>query len=128
MRLVMGIIPAIVLAGTAVGFAGPAAAEELNGTYRYDHDGPSTWSTWTVTSCGAGCADVSATGGANWAPYGGQAHLDSGLDDGEPLARRGDLRGNPARRLTHALLGRRDTGRQWLRHLGEERLWAGRAQ
>lgn len=76
MRRVIGLIPAVVLAGVAVGLASPAAAEELNGTYRYDHDGPSTWSTWTVTSCGPGCADVAATGGANWAPYGGQAHLD----------------------------------------------------
>ncbi|MBP2450528.1 hypothetical protein [Mycolicibacterium lutetiense] len=78
MRLVMGFIPAMVLAGTAVGFASPAVAEELNGSYRYDHDGPSTWSTWTATSCGQGCADVAATGGATWAPYGGRAHLDGG--------------------------------------------------
>ncbi|MGV0675204.1 hypothetical protein [Mycolicibacterium fortuitum] len=78
MRLVMGVVPAMVLVTATVGLASPALAEELNGSYRYDHDGPSTWSTWTVTPCGSGCADVAATGGANWAPYGGQAHLDGG--------------------------------------------------
>ncbi|MDH6198973.1 hypothetical protein M2272_005637 [Mycobacterium frederiksbergense] len=78
MKLVLGSVSAMVLVGAAVGLASPAAAEELNGTYRYDYNGPSTWSTWTVTPCGSGCVDVAATGGANWAPYGGQARLDSG--------------------------------------------------
>lgn len=78
MRFVMGIVPAMVLAGTAVGLASPAAADDFSGTYRYDHNGPSTWSTWTVTPCGPGCADVAATGGAGWAPYGGRARMEGG--------------------------------------------------
>ncbi|WP_131807511.1 hypothetical protein [Mycolicibacterium wolinskyi] len=79
MRVVLGMLPATVLAAAAVGFASPAAAaDDFAGSYRYDVGGPSTWSTWTVTSCGPGCAEVAATGGAGWEPYGGQARLDSG--------------------------------------------------
>jgi hypothetical protein len=98
MRIAYGFSAALIAgAGIAIGSASPAWADDFGGSYRFDSGGPSTWSTWTVTPCGPGCADVAATGGSNWAPYGGQARLtgsewtmlspwpDAGMCNGTPV-------------------------------------------
>jgi hypothetical protein len=57
MKITTGFAAAAVLVGAAVGLASPAWADDFNGTYTYSTSGGAT-STWTVTSCGPGCAHV----------------------------------------------------------------------
>jgi hypothetical protein len=58
LHITRGTTVAAVLAGLAVGFAGPAWADDgLSGTYNYVNETGFT-STWTVTPCGSGCAHV----------------------------------------------------------------------
>jgi hypothetical protein len=69
------------LGATAVGFAGPAWAEEFSGLYSVDRSGatapgmaPGTSPTqWTVKPCGSGCAYVFGDNGLKW-----DAHLVNG--------------------------------------------------
>ena len=49
------------LAGAAIGLAGPANADEFAGTFL--HIAPGLQSLWTVSSCGAGCAHVADSTG-----------------------------------------------------------------
>jgi hypothetical protein len=70
----------IVLAGAAVGLANPASAD-LSGTYNFATDNGGT-ATWTITPCGAGCANVAATNviafGGQASPWNGTAELTGG--------------------------------------------------
>jgi hypothetical protein len=52
---------AVVLVGAAVGFAGPAHAEDFSGTF--SANGPGLAATWVVTPCGPDCAHVSDSSG-----------------------------------------------------------------
>lgn len=56
----------------AVGFAGPAQADDFSGTYIRTGSGES--STWVVTPCGSGCAHVADSDG-----WSADAHLVGGL-------------------------------------------------
>jgi hypothetical protein len=71
----------IVLAGAAVGLASPACAD-LSGTYNYASN-EGTTATWTITPCGAGCANVASTdrtdgAGKHYSPWNGTAELSGG--------------------------------------------------
>jgi hypothetical protein len=78
-----------ILSAVAIGMASPGLAggpttpvpapaapiEELSGTYTFTVESGNT-TTWTITPCGPGCADVAATNSsAGNAPYTGQAQL-----------------------------------------------------
>jgi hypothetical protein len=70
MNVTGGIAAVAVLAGSAVGFAAPAQAEDFSGTFI--PNGPGMSSTWVVTSCGPDCARVSDSSGwtADARPWG----------------------------------------------------------
>lgn len=61
MNVTAGIAAAVVLAGAAVGFAGPAQADDFSGTFI--PNGPGMSSTWVVTPCGTDCARISDSSG-----------------------------------------------------------------
>src|SRR5262245_3990590 len=61
MKSTLGFTAAVILAGAAVGFAGPAHADGFSGTFI--PNGPGLDSTWTVTSCGADCRHVTDSRG-----------------------------------------------------------------
>jgi hypothetical protein len=77
----------IVAAAVAIGSAGVAWADgptrgttgELSGTYTYRSD-TGRLATWSITSCGTGCADVAVTPVTDprITPYGGRAQLNGG--------------------------------------------------
>lgn len=71
MRIRPGLATAVTFAGTAVGFACPAHADDFGGTYV--QTGPGTQSTWVVTPCGPGCAHVADSSG-----WSADAHLFNG--------------------------------------------------
>jgi hypothetical protein len=64
MHITRGITAATVLAGAAVGFAGPAWADDLNGNYEITWSDGTPPTTWTFTPCGSGCSQV--TGSKGW--------------------------------------------------------------
>jgi len=80
----VAILSAVAIGMASPGWAGgpttpvppPAApVEELSGTYIFTVESGNT-TTWTITPCGPGCADVAATNSsAGNAPYTGQAQL-----------------------------------------------------
>src|SRR5882757_5820369 len=73
MNLAAGLAAATVVAGAAVGFAGPAhAADGFSGTYR--PNGPGMQSTWVVTPCGPDCARIADSTG-----WSADAHPSAGL-------------------------------------------------
>jgi hypothetical protein len=81
MRITRGIAPTIIVAGVgAVGFASPAWADDVSGTYTIDY-GRGNTATWTVTPCDGEsfipCARV-AESGAPLAPWSAQAALSVG--------------------------------------------------
>ena len=61
MNITAGIAPIVVLAGAAVGLAGPAQADSFSGTFT--PNGPGLDSTWVVTPCGPDCARISDSSG-----------------------------------------------------------------
>ncbi len=63
MHLTLGITAAAVLAGAAVGFAGPACADDPNGAYTITWSDGKSPATWTFTSCGPGCSLVTSNSG-----------------------------------------------------------------
>jgi hypothetical protein len=72
MNVTTGFAAAVVVAGAAVGSAGPAwAADDFSGTFV--PNGPGLSSTWVVTPCGPGCAHIADSSGwsADAHPYGG---------------------------------------------------------
>lgn len=58
---VRGLAAAVLVGGVGVGAAAPARADDFDGTYTLT--GPGTQSTWVVTPCGAGCADIADSRG-----------------------------------------------------------------
>jgi hypothetical protein len=81
MRITRGVAPAIIVTGVcAVGFASPAWADDVSGTYTIDY-GRGNTATWTVTPCGEDsfipCAHV-AESGARLAPWNADAALSVG--------------------------------------------------
>ena len=93
MRIARGLGAAAIFGWLAIGMANPAWAggpttptppavpapaapvSELSGTYTFTVESGNT-TTWTITSCGPGCANVAATNSsAGNAPYSGQAQL-----------------------------------------------------
>lgn len=85
MRIVCSVAAAAFLGATAVGFAGPAAAEDLvPGMYNADASGAVTTPgsmpmMWRVVRCGADCAQISDGLGVTW---------DSRLQNGQWIAKR----------------------------------------
>jgi len=71
MRIRRGLATAVIFAGTAVGIACPAHADDFGGAYV--QTGPGTQSTWVVTPCGPGCAHVADSSG-----WSADAHLFNG--------------------------------------------------
>ena len=72
MNVTAGIAAAVIVAGAAVGFAGPArAADDFGGTFI--PNGPGLSSTWVVTPCGPDCAHIADSSGwsADAHPFGG---------------------------------------------------------
>jgi hypothetical protein len=70
-RIVGSVAAASLLGATAIGLAGPAAAEELtNGLYGVDQSGVTqpgnTPTMWTVKRCGADCAQILGDDGVTW--------------------------------------------------------------
>ena len=61
MNITAGIAAIVVLAGAAVGLAGPAQADGFSGTFT--PNGPGLNSTWVVTPCGPDCARISDSSG-----------------------------------------------------------------
>jgi hypothetical protein len=61
MRFSASVSAVALLAGAAIGFAGPANADDFAGTFL--HTAPGLQSVWTVSSCGAGCAHVADSTG-----------------------------------------------------------------
>ena len=61
MNITAGIAAIVVLAGAAVGLAGPAQADSFSGTFT--PNGPGLDSTWVVTPCGPDCARISDSSG-----------------------------------------------------------------
>lgn len=70
-RIVESVAAAALLGAIAIGFACPAGAEELtSGMYGVDESGVTqpgnTPTMWTVTRCGADCAQISDGQGTTW--------------------------------------------------------------
>ena len=63
MHLTSGFTAAAVLAGAAVGFAGPACADDLDGAYTIMWSDGKAPATWTFTPCGPGCRHVTSSKG-----------------------------------------------------------------
>jgi hypothetical protein len=62
MNVTASIAAAVIVAGSAIGFAGPAqAADDFSGTFI--PNGPGLSSTWVVTPCGPDCAHVADSSG-----------------------------------------------------------------
>jgi hypothetical protein len=83
MNVTAGFAAAVVVAGAAVGFAGPArAADDFSGTFI--PNGPGLSSTWVVTPCGPDCAHIADSGGwsADAHPFGGLWRFVVDLQDG----------------------------------------------
>lgn len=80
MRTSLGLAATVVLAA-AVCFASPAHADDFRGTYIRTLLGDQ--STWSVTSCGAGCAHVTDSSGwsADAHPFNGQWTFSIDLPD-----------------------------------------------
>jgi hypothetical protein len=94
MNLAAGLAAATVVAGAAVGFAGPAqAADDFGGTYR--PNGPGLQSTWVVTPCGPDCARIADSTGwsADAHPFAGQWRFVVDLPDGTKCNNDGVLSG-----------------------------------
>ena len=74
MRIDRTVAVAALLGATAVGFAGPASAEDFSGLYSVDRSGPTAPGMapgtapmmWTVNPCGSGCANVVGDNGLKW--------------------------------------------------------------
>src|SRR4029077_12895528 len=71
MNVTAGLAAATIVAGAAVGFAGPARADDFSGTYI--PNGPGMRSTWVVPPCGPDCAHIADSSGwsADAHPFGG---------------------------------------------------------
>ena len=91
MTISRGLPAAIILAaGVAIASPGTASADgplqpspgELSGTYSYESD-TGRVTTWVITPCGPGCADVAVTPVTDprVVPYGGRALLNGGRWD-----------------------------------------------
>ena len=82
MNVTAGIAAVTLLAGTAVGFAGPARADDFSGTFT--PNGPGMQSTWVVSPCGPGCAHISDSTGwsADAHPWNGLWRFVVDLPDG----------------------------------------------
>jgi hypothetical protein len=83
MNVTAGIAAAVIVAGAAVGFAGPArAADDFGGTFI--PNGPGLRSTWVVTPCGPGCAHIADSSGwsADAHPFDGLWRFVVDLPDG----------------------------------------------
>jgi hypothetical protein len=72
MKIISGLAATAILAGAAIGFAGPAQAADFSGTYRYT--APNGVSTWTVTPCGSDCTHIADSSG-----WSADAHPFAGL-------------------------------------------------
>jgi hypothetical protein len=82
MNVTAGFAAAAIFAGTAVGVASPARADDFTGTYIPNR--PGLHSTWVVSSCGRDCAHVAdSTGwGVDAHPVDGLWRFVVGLPDG----------------------------------------------
>lgn len=83
MNVTAGLATVAVVAGAAIGVAGPArAAGDFSGTYI--PNGPGLHSTWVVTPCGPDCARISDSGGwvADAHPFDGFWRFVVDLPDG----------------------------------------------
>jgi hypothetical protein len=83
MNVTAALATVAVVAGTAIGLAGPVrAADDFSGTYI--PNGPGLKSTWVVTSCGPDCARVSDSTGwvADAHPWDGLWRFVVNLPDG----------------------------------------------
>ena len=93
MNVTGGIAALAVLAGTAVGFATPAQADDFSGTFI--PNGPGMNSRWVVTSCGPDCARISDSSGwsADAHPWAGVWRFVVDLPDGTKCNNDGVLPG-----------------------------------
>jgi hypothetical protein len=93
MTMARGLVASAVLAGAAVGFAGPATAEEMSGTYLYTTPSGGHAGHWDFTLCGPDCATVHMQEGSQWTANanfsGGRWHLivddPEGMNCGTPM-------------------------------------------
>ena len=96
MNVLAGVAAAAVLAGAAVGSAGPAKADGLsNFAGTFVPNGPGMTSTWVVTPCGSDCARVSDSSGwtAEAHPFAGVWRFVVDLPDGTKCNNDGVLPG-----------------------------------
>ena len=97
MNVIAGLAAATVVAGAAVGFAGPASADDSAGNFTgtFVPNGPGMTSTWVVTPCGADCARVSDSSGwtADAHPWAGVWRFVVNLPDGTKCNNDGVLPG-----------------------------------
>jgi hypothetical protein len=83
MNVTAGIAATVIVAGAAVGFAGPAqAVDGFSGTFI--PNGPGLRSTWVVTPCGSDCAHIADSSGwsADAHPFGDLWRFVVDLPDG----------------------------------------------
>jgi hypothetical protein len=83
MNVTASIAAAVIVAGSAIGLAGPAqAADDFSGTFI--PNGPGLSSTWVVTPCGPDCAHVADSSGwsAEAHPFGDVWRFVADLPDG----------------------------------------------
>jgi hypothetical protein len=93
MNLAAGLAAVTIVAGAAVGFAGPARADGFSGNYI--PNGPGMNSTWVVTSCGPDCARIADSSGwtADAHPWDGFWRFVVDLPDGTKCNNDGVLAG-----------------------------------
>lgn len=65
-RVIQNVAFGAILTAAAVGFAGPATAEEMTGTYVYTTPSGGHAGHWVFTPCGPDCATVHMQEGSQW--------------------------------------------------------------
>jgi hypothetical protein len=93
MNVAASLAAATIVAGAAVGFAGPAWADDFSGTYV--PNGPGMHSAWVVTPCGPDCARIADSTGwtADAHPWAGLWRFVVDLPDGTKCNNDGVLPG-----------------------------------